>query len=110
MSVSTNTTVAKRLSQLALLYTKGQASDLMDRTLGKLLAYEADTSRAQLDQLRTDLSEFEARHGMSSTEFYRRYQSGQTDDRMDFVEWASLVQMAGNLEQRLRVLTGESGA
>ena len=110
MSVSSNTTVAQRLSQLALLYTKGQASDLMDRTLGKLLAYETDTSRAQLDQLRTDLSEFEARYGMASAEFYRRYQAGQTDDRMDFVEWASLVQMAGNLEQRLRVLTGESGA
>ena len=46
---------------------------------------------------------------MASAEFYRRYQGGQTDDRMDFVEWASLVQMAANLEQRLRVLTGESG-
>ena len=110
MSVSTNTTVAKRLSQLALLYTKGQASDLMDRTLSKLLAHEAETSRSQLDQLQTDLGEFEGRYDMASAEFYQRYQSGQTDDRMDFVEWASLVQMAGNLEQRLRVLTGESGA
>ena len=41
---------------------------------------------------------------MASDDFYRRYQAGQTDDRMDFVEWAALVQMANN--QRLRVLTG----
>lgn len=108
MTVSANTTVAQRLSQLATLYSRGQASDVMDRTLGKLLAYEADTSRAQLDELRTELAEFEQRYGMSSAEFYRRYQAGKTDDRMDFVEWASLVQMAGNLEQRLRVLTGEA--
>ena len=43
---------------------------------------------------------------MASDDFYRRYQSGQTDDRMDFVEWAALVQMASNLRRRLRVFTG----
>lgn len=107
MTVSANSIVAQRLTQLAQLYAKGQASDLMDRTLGKLLDYEATSSRAQLDQLQTDLAEFEARYGMASAEFYRRYRAGQTDDRMDFVEWASLVQMAANLEQRLRVLAGE---
>lgn len=47
-----------------------------------------------LEQLRSDLAEFERRYQLSSTEFYRRYRTGQTDDRMDYVEWASLVQMA----------------
>ena len=44
---------------------------------------------------------------MTSDEFYRRFRAGQTDDRMDFVEWASLVQMAANLRQRLSLLMGE---
>lgn len=100
-------TVAQHLSRLALLYEKGQASEVMDRTLDKLLTHEAERSQAQLDELTTELSEIEQKYGMTSDEFYRRFQAGQTDDRMDFVEWASLAQMAANLRQRLRLLMGE---
>ena len=81
---------------------------MIERTLDKLLAYEADTCRAQLAQLQADLAEFEQRYGLSSAEFYRRFKAGQTDDRMDYVEWALLVQMADNAQKRLRLLTGES--
>lgn len=55
--------------------------------------------QARLDELSAELAEFERRYGMTSDEFYRLYQAGQTDDRMDFVEWASLAQMAENLER-----------
>jgi hypothetical protein len=107
MSTSTTNTIAQRLQILARLYEQGQASEMMERTLDKLLAYEADICREQLDQLRADLAEFERRYDLASTEFYRRFQAGQTDDRMDYVEWASLVQMFNNLEQRLHLLVGE---
>ncbi|HFD38645.1 MAG TPA: hypothetical protein ENJ31_02160 [Anaerolineae bacterium] len=88
--------VTQQLMTLARLYQQGQASEVMDRTLSKLLSYESTVCRAQLDRLRADLAEFEQKYGLSSAEFYRRFQSGQTDDRMDYVEWASLVQMADN--------------
>ena len=101
---------AQRLQTLAQLYQKGQASALMERTLDKLLAHEAEVCREQLNQLRADLAEFEQQYGLGSAEFYARFQAGQTDDRMDYVEWASLVQMIRNLEERLRVLTGEGQA
>lgn len=107
MQATSTSTVAQRLSRLALLYEKGQASELMDRTLDKLLTHEAEQSQAQLDELTAELSEIEQKYGMASDEFYRRFQAGQTDDRMDFVEWASLAQMASNLRQRLRLLVGE---
>jgi hypothetical protein len=99
--------IAQRLRTLAQLYQEGQVSALLERTLDKLLAYEADVCRTQLGQLQQDLAEFEQRYGLSSTEFYHRFQAGQTDDRMDYVEWASLVQMHDNLRKRLRLLTGE---
>ena len=63
--------------------------------------------RTQVDRLQADLAEFEGHYVMTSDEFYRRYQAGQTDDRMDFVEWSSLVQMASTLRLRLQMLTGE---
>ena len=100
-------TMAQRLRTLAQLYQHGQASQLMDRTLDKLLTYEADLCREQLGQLESDMAEFEEQYGLSSAEFYHRFQAGQTDDRMDYVEWASLVQMRDNLHERLRILSGE---
>ncbi len=102
-----NILTAKRLRNLAELYQQGQVSDLMNRTLEKMLQHEADRCRTQLSQLRADLAEFEQRYHFTSAEFYRRFQAGQTPDDMDYVEWASLVQMADNLEKRLRLLTAE---
>ncbi len=66
---------------------------------------EAKQPNQQLAELQADLAEFEARYGMSSDEFFGRFQTGQTDDRMDFVEWASLMQMAGSLSKRLHLPT-----
>jgi hypothetical protein len=100
--------VAERLLRLAHLYQEGQASPLLIQTLDKVFAYEIAEARTQLEQLRTDLAAFEAQYAMPSPLFYHRYQQGQMDDRMDFVEWASLVQMADNLEKRLHLLTDEN--
>jgi hypothetical protein len=107
VQIAATNTLAQRLQTLAQIYRQGQASELMDRALDKLLAYETETSRAQLSQLQSDLDEFELRYKMSSLDFYHRYKMGQTDDRMDFVEWASLVQMAENLKLRIRTLSGK---
>jgi hypothetical protein len=102
------TLTAERLHALAELYQQGQASDLMDRTLEKLLRHEAEQCQAQLRQLQADLAEFEQRYHLSSSEFYRQFQAGQTSDDMDYVERASLIQMTDNLAKRLRLLTGEA--
>lgn len=103
-------TTAQRLEQLAQVYRDAQASDVMTRTLDKLFHYEADQCRAQLRQLTGDLAEYERQYGQSSREFYARYEGGHTDDRMDYVEWASLYQMAQRLEERLRLLENGTGA
>lgn len=108
VQASSNSTVARRLRTLAQLYQQGQSSEVMDRTLDKLLAHEAEMCREQLSQLEADLAAYEEQYGLSSAEFYRRFQAGETDDRMDYVEWASLVQMAANLQERLRLLSGEA--
>ena len=95
---------AERLRALAELYQEGQTSDLMDRTLAKLLQHEIEQSLDQLNQLQQDLAGFEQQYHLSSDEFYRRFQTGQIGDDMDFVEWASLVQMVENLKKRLQLL------
>ena len=104
------TMTAERLYALAELYQQGQVSELMERTLEKLLRQEAEACQAQLRQLQADLREFEQKYHRSSTEFYQQFQAGETSDDMDYVEWASLIQIADNLAKRLRLLTGEADA
>jgi hypothetical protein len=53
------------------------------------------------------MTEFEQRYHVSSAEFYRQFQAGQTDDRLDYTEWAALTQMTDNLRERLRLLSGD---
>jgi hypothetical protein len=65
-------------------------------------------AHTQLAQLHAGLATFEAQYAMSSELFYQRYRHGQTDDRMDFVEWASLLQMTQNLENRLHFLMNDN--
>lgn len=110
MPAATPQTTASRLSILARIYQCGQASPLLDRALDKALAYEAQVSHTQLEQLQGDLTEFEQRYQLSSTEFYRRFQAGQTDDRLDYTEWVAMIQMANNLRERLQLLTGDDPA
>jgi hypothetical protein len=97
-------TTAQRLATLAQLYQQGQASPLMDRTLDKLLAHEAEEARSQLAELAVDLTAFEQQYGMDTAEFTRRFAAGQTDDHMDFIEWAALARMRDNLQRRLKLL------
>src|SRR4029453_5476858 len=107
-TVETPTLTAERLRALAELYEQGQVSDLMERTLAKLLRQGAGGGQGQLRQLQADLREFEQKYQRSSAEFYQQFQAGQTSDAMDYVEWASLIQMAHNLTKRLRLLGGEA--
>ena len=58
-----------------------------------------------VSQFQADPAKCEQRYHRSSSEFYRQFQAGQTSDDMDYVEWASLIQMAENLAKRLRLLT-----
>ena len=106
MSDMATSTVANKLTQLAQLYKTGGVSSMMSRTVEKLLDYETEEAQKQFAELQEDLTAFEKQYNLSTAEFYRRYQAGQTDDQMDFVEWASLAQMAINLKNRLAVLTG----
>lgn len=96
-----------QVKQLARLYEKGQVSDLTIQTLHKLLDMEISQARIDLDATEKDLAEFEKQYGMSTADFFQKYQSGQTDDRMDYVEWSSLAQMAERIRERLEFLTSE---
>jgi len=98
----------KQVSKLAKLYEDGQVSETTARTLNKVLVFEVNQIQTDLAATEKDLGEFEQRYNLLTSDFFRQWQAGETDDRMDYVEWASLAQMADNLRKRLEFLTSET--
>ncbi len=93
-----------KLRSLEQLYRQGFRSEVIDRTLDKLLAAEAERALAERRDLEARLSAYEKQFNMSSQEFYRRFRAGELGDGMDFVEWSVFYEMYQAICQRLDVL------
>ena len=93
-----------KLRSLEQLYRHGFQSEVIDRTLDKLLAVEAERALAERRDLEARLSAYEKQFNMSSQEFYRRFRSGELGDGMDLVEWSVFYEMYQAIRQRLDVL------
>ena len=98
----------KKLKILESLCRSGYESDVIQRTIEKLIVFEQDRVRHELSKLRARLQTFESRHKMSSADFYRQYERGKLADTADFMEWSSFYDMAQSVQQHLNRLTGES--
>lgn len=95
---------SERLRRLLRLYESGPVTDVTERTLAKLLATETAAAEAGLAQLTADLALFETTYGLASDAFYRRFSRGELGDAMDYIEWASLYEMAQRARDRLELL------
>ncbi len=103
--VSSQVKIAQQLNRLAELVKNGQVSESTARNVNKLVGLEVNQLERDLAATEKDLGELEQRYKMNTAKFFRQWQAGQTDDRMDYVEWASLAQMADNLRNRLEFLS-----
>jgi hypothetical protein len=104
MTIYSQTQTERELKKLTKLVKSGQLSDSLARNIHKLVGLETNQLENDLVTTEKDLAEFERQYHLSTADFFRKWQAGQTDDRMDYVEWASLAQMAENLRKRLELL------
>lgn len=95
---------AEKLKVLEHLYRQGVWSEVLDRTIDKLLAAELEQALAEKGDLEKRLAAYEAQYGMDSADFYRRFRAGELGDEMDFVEWSVFYEMYQALLERLEVL------
>ena len=96
-----------RLQALEQLYTQGYQDSVVDLTLRKLLERQVQQDEAQLVDLRRDLLHFEERYGISSSDFYARYQAGQAGDDLDAFEWNVAFKMYSRLAKAIETLRGQ---
>lgn len=108
MTIYSQIQIEQDLNRLTKLVKSGLASESLVRNIHKLMGIEISQLEIDLAATEKDLNGFETRHNLSTAEFFQQWKAGKTDDRMDYVEWASLAQMAENLRTRLEFLKGEN--
>jgi hypothetical protein len=102
-----NTKYARGVRWLAELYNNRQVDSVTAQTLNKLVDLELSRLRIQLGDMERVLAEYEKQYGMTSAQFLKKYETGKTDDRMDYVEWASLTKMSKGFRKRLAAISTE---
>jgi hypothetical protein len=83
-----------RLQHLETLYRQGYRSDVIDRSLEKIIALEHATAQRELEQLQERLRAFETQYQIPSGD----------GDAMDMVEWSVFYEMWESVRARLATL------
>ena len=102
--MSTTMATLDKLRSLEQLYRQGYRTEVIDRTVDKLLAMEMEQAYKELRDLGARLSRYEQQYNMTSSEFYRRFRAGELGDEMDFVEWSVFYDMHQATLRRLKLL------
>lgn len=55
----------------------------------------------KLLSLERDMAQFEQTHGLTSSEFFHRYQAGTMGDAIEYVRWAGRYRLYKNLKEMI---------
>ncbi len=77
---------------------------VLDKSITKLVMREQMRMQHLKQRLQQQISQFEQNYNLLSQEFYSRYNQGEMGDEMDFIEWASTIEMLINVEKRMALL------
>ncbi|MCL1470724.1 hypothetical protein [Argonema antarcticum] len=102
--MSNQGTTLEKLQRLETLCRQGYASDIVELTLDKIIAYEIANAQKQAAELHAELQVFEVQYKISSQDFYSRFRQGEMGDDVDFVEWSAFYEMWLSVQQRLEIL------
>lgn len=94
-------TVSEKLDILQKIITE---DDALNQTLDKLLDVTRAQYQSKLDKFDADLQAFESRYGMLSDEFYAKFEAGELGDAMDFFEWAGIIELRRDIQQKIEQL------
>ena len=92
------------LQILDLLYRYGYRSNLIDRSLNKIIELERANNLKQASELQTKLQTYELQYQMSSDIFYQRFSEGSLGDDIDYFEWSVFYELWQSVQERLQVL------
>jgi len=95
----------KRLGRVIAYY--GTNDKILDLTLNKILHREIHKIQAQIEGFKHELNIFEKKHSLNSIEFLKQFENGSLGDDVDFIEWASTIEMKRKAEEYILNLQGK---
>ncbi|PSR19640.1 hypothetical protein C8255_01255 [filamentous cyanobacterium CCP3] len=93
-----------QLQVLNTLHQRGYHSDLMERSLAKMIDVERSQALQQAADLQAKLQVYENQYHQPSDAFYKQFNAGELGDSIDFVEWSIVYDMWQAVQMRLSVL------
>ena len=95
------------LERLKQLYVAGFHDTFLDNALRKIIDHQIARDEVDLRRMDEELVQFEQQYGLTSDEFWERFQAGQMADTADFMEWNAFCKMRQRIMARLSILRGE---
>ena len=81
-------------------YSRRIAIPMMYRTFER----EHTLTLIQMRRLKKEIKNFEQKYGMTSDDFYRKFEKGKLGDEQIFFLWSSSIDIYNNLSDRQKVL------
>jgi hypothetical protein len=97
-------TIDHPFDRLQRLYHNGFEDQFLEAALSKILEHQRVRDEEALTRVNRELALFEQEHGLTSDEFWQRFQTGQMPDTADFMEWNVFCKMKQRLIGRLTIL------
>lgn len=70
--------------------------DVIETAISKLITLKINKLDHEINELKNDLKQFEIKYNYSSTEFFEKFNSGQLNDNLDFIDWIAAYKMLQN--------------
>ena len=86
-----------------LLKTKAN-KELALEALSSAIEGELKILKAKLEDFQEEMDRFELKHGLSSKEFYEKFESGELGDDEDYFVWWSAIHAHKSINARLDTL------
>lgn len=94
-----NQTLAK-IKRLEKLVQEFPINDnMLDLTLDKIFDREINKLEIKIADFTNQIRQWEENYQINSTSFLEKFESGQMGDNMDFIDWASTLEMRAKSEK-----------
>lgn len=94
----------KRLERLIQEYSS--MDNVLELTIDKILQREIDKLNLQIYNFSDQIKHWEDLYKIDSHTFLERFETGQMGDQVDFIEWASTLEMKAKSEKYVSSLQG----
>ncbi|TDA70436.1 MAG: hypothetical protein D9V47_01445 [Clostridia bacterium] len=98
----------ERLKHLQGLVENYGSDLLIDVTINKLLNTKRRELAKSLAEVSREIEKLEQTYQMNTNDFWTRYNEGTLGDKVDYLKWASLIDMQGRLERQMRYLESDA--